>query len=664
MLEEWNELVEKVRYHRNLYYNGQPVISDAEFDKMFQKLLQLEKDHPELRYDNSPTRQVGAPLPDSKIRVQHLERMLSLDNVFSQQELSEWLKKTPGEYTTELKIDGVSINLIYENGYLTQATTRGDGSAGEDITDNAKSITDIPLELTGDAPELLEVRGEVFILSEDFLSLNERRIKDKKSPFSNPRNAASGSLRHSDIQEVKARNLHMICHGIGAYKGDKLETQSAVYDAFASWGLPVSKYTKIVKTADEVYESVKYWEKNRHTPDYEMDGLVIKVNDIHSQDTLGSTSRVPRWAIAYKYPPEEVTTKLLDIQVSVGRTGRVTPFAVVEPVFFSGSTVSMATLHNKDEIKRKGILVGDTVVIRKAGEIIPEILSPVASLRDGTEKEFVYPELCPSCGERLAPSKEGDVDWRCPNSEGCVSQIAQRLKYVASRAVFDIEALGERGAFDLVECGIIHNEGDLFSLTEEDLKASNTYTTKSHQVNIQGRKLLKNIESAKKADLWKVIVALSIRHVGPSAARVLAKRYRSIQGLMEASVEDISASEGIGTAIAKSIHNWFIVDWHKDIVRKWSEAGVTMADTSSYDVPSTLKGMTFVITGSLENYTRSEIKEVIVSHGGKVSGSVSKRTTYLVASNKISSKAKKASELGVNIINEKEFMRLLGGKTV
>lgn len=659
---EWDDLAQEVRHHRDLYYNGQPVISDAQFDALFQKLVALEQAHPELAVPDSPTMEVGAaPTSDAFSDVEHLERMLSLDNVFSADELREWLDKTPGPYVTELKIDGLSIDLVYENGALVRAATRGDGRVGEDITANARVIDDIPYHLTGDCPPLLEVRGEVFIRPEDFPELNEQRIAEGGKPFANPRNTAAGGLRQKYPEDVKKRKLRMICHGIGAREGFNPRTQHEAYTKLAAWGLPVSEYTKQVDTPDDIFDIVEYWGEHRHDAIHEIDGLVIKVDSLATQRQLGTTSRAPRWAVAYKYPPEEVTTKLKDIAVSIGRTGRATPFAVLEPVFVSGSTVSMATLHNQHEVKRKGVMIGDTVVVRKAGEIIPEVLGPVADLRDGTEREFVFPDTCPVCGTRLAPAKEGDADWRCPNTRSCAAQLGARLEYIASRGAFDIEALGEKGAQDLIASGVLVDEGDLFDLTEADLKKSQAYTRKDGQVNAAGTKLLANLEKAKQTELWRVLVALSIRHVGPTAARALAARFTSIDSLIDASVADLADTDGVGQIIAESFKAWFEVDWHCDIVRKWREAGVNMQGSAGESVPQTLEGLTVVATGSLEGFTRDEVKEEILAHGGKAAGSVSKKTHYVVVGDNAGSKAAKAEELGVPILTEAQFVQLLAG---
>ncbi|WP_273368523.1 NAD-dependent DNA ligase LigA [Corynebacterium massiliense] len=664
--KEWNELAQEVRRHRELYYNGEPVIPDADFDKLFQRLLQLEDEHPELAVPDSPTQQVGAaPQENSSFAdVEHLQRMTSLDNVFSAGELQDWLDRTPADaYLTELKIDGLSIDLVYRDGRLERAATRGDGRVGEDITVNAKVIEDIPHELTASdeypVPELVEVRGEVYMRPEDFEDINAERVANGKDPFANPRNSAAGGLRMKDPADVKKRRLRMVCHGIGARDGFTPASQHDAYLALEAWGLPVSPYTERVTSAKEVQEKVEYWADHRHDAVFEMDGLVVKVDDLASQRSLGATARAPRWAIAYKYPPEEVTTKLLDIEASVGRTGRVTPFAIMEPVRVSGSTVSMATLHNQSEVKRKGVLVGDTVVIRKAGEIIPEVLGPVVEKRDGSEKEWVFPKECPSCGSTLAPQKEGDADWRCPNTRSCPAQLGARLEYIAGRGAFDIEALGEKGARDLINSGVLEDESGLFDLTADDLEKSQAYTTKKGTVNAAGKKLLDNLETAKDTDLWRVLVALSIRYVGPTAAQAIATRYGSLEAAREADLTHLADTEGVGKVIAESFHEWFQVDWHRNIVDRWEKAGVRMEVDATSRPEQTLEGITVVVTGTLENFSRDEAKEAIVTRGGKATGSVSKKTDYVVVGDNAGSKEQKARDLGVTILSEAQFETLL-----
>lgn len=659
---EWLVLAEHVRHHRIKYAEGNPEIPDADYDKLYQQLQKLESKHPGVGQLNSPTLEVGAPASSTFENVEHPVPMTSLDNVFNADELKDWLARTPADaYLTELKIDGIALDLIYRDGQLERAATRGDGLVGEDVTVNAQVIEGIPHTLSGHpAPRFLEVRGEVFIRPEDFQDLNDARATSGGKAFANPRNAAAGGLRQKNLDDVKKRRLRFIAHGIGAREGFQPVSQYVAYQALSSWGLPVSDYTSRVHTPEEVLEQVAYWGEHRHDAAYEMDGLVVKVDSLNEQHSYGATSRAPRWAIAYKYPPEEVTTKLLDIQVGVGRTGRVTPFAVMEPVNVSGSTVSMATLHNQDEVTRKGVLVGDTVIIRKAGEIIPEVLGPVVGHRDGTEHEFIFPTLCPSCDTRLAPQKEGDADWRCPNTRSCPAQLSARLEHIAGRGAFDIEALGEKGAEDLIRSGILIDESGLFGLSEDKLLASKVYTSTTGRVNAVGGKLLNNLEQARDADLWRVLVALSIRHVGPTVAKALATRYGSLPALIEARVDDLAETDGVGQVIAESFKDWFDVDWHRRIVYKWAAAGVTMETDNSEREEPTLKGLTLVVTGSLEGYTRDSAKERILAHGGKVSGSVSKNTDYLVAGENAGSKEAKARDLGVVILNEEQFNRLWG----
>ncbi|MBC3186228.1 NAD-dependent DNA ligase LigA [Corynebacterium sp. zg-331] len=663
---QWEELARDIRRHRELYDNEQPVIPDAEYDALLLHLRELERAHPELAVPDSPTQQVGARSPETSpfADAVHPERMYSLDNVFSPEELGEWCARTPAQaYLTELKIDGLSIDLIYERGVLVRAATRGDGAVGEDITANARVIEDIPHRLRGeDIPDMVEIRGEVFIAVEDFARVNAQRVASGGKPFANPRNAAAGSLRQKNVEDVRTRRLRMICHGIGAREGFAPASQHEAYEALRRWGLPVSPYTRLVHGPEEIYAQVRHWEEHRHDAVHEMDGLVIKVDSFDQQRQYGFTSRAPRWAIAYKYPPEEVTTELLDIRVGVGRTGRVTPFAVMRPVTVAGSSVAMATLHNQTEVKRKGVLIGDTVVIRKAGEVIPEVLGPVAERRDGTERAFLFPTLCPVCGTRLAPQKEEDADWRCPNHRSCPAQLSARLTYLAGRGAFDIEALGEKGAEDLIRTGVLEDEATLFDLTEEDLRASAVYTTTKGEVNASGRKLIANLDQARRADLWRVLVALSIRHVGPTAARALARHYGDLRVILGAPVEELAQIEGVGPAIAASVAAWGEVGWHRRIVDRWDAAGVTMREEVSDRPAQVLAGMTVVVTGTLEGCSRDEAKEAIIARGGKAAGSVSKRTTYVVAGANAGSKEDKARQLGVPVLDEEEFVALLRGE--
>ncbi|QYB03758.1 NAD-dependent DNA ligase LigA [Rhodococcus sp. USK10] len=670
--EHWNELAEEVRQHQFRYYvRDAPIISDGEFDVLLGELNDLENQYPDLRTPDSPTQLVGGGFATDFASADHLERMLSLDNVFATDELRTWISRVEQEtgpdlhYLCEVKIDGVALNLVYENGRLVRAATRGDGRTGEEVTLNARTIEDIPEKLTGTdeypVPALLEVRGEVFFRLEDFAALNAALVEEGKAPFANPRNSAAGSLRQKNPAVTARRRLGMICHGLGRSEGFEPASQYDAYTALAAWGLPVSTHTVRVTGADAVVDRVQYWGEHRHDVEHEIDGLVVKVDETSLQRRLGSTSRAPRWAIAYKYPPEEATTKLLDIRVNVGRTGRVTPFAYMEPVTVAGSTVSLATLHNGSEVKRKGVLIGDTVVLRKAGDVIPEVLGPVVDARTGDEYEFVMPANCPECDTPLAPAKEGDADIRCPNQQYCPAQLRERVFHVAGRGAFDIEVLGYEAATSLLEAKAIGDEGDLFSLTEDDLLKTTLFRTKAGGLSANGRRLLDNLDSAKDKPLWRVLVALSIRHVGPTAARALAGEFGSLDRIRESSVEELAAVDGVGGTIAAAVVEWFGVDWHRQIVDKWSAAGVRMEDERDESIPRNLEGLSIVVTGSLETFSRDQAKEAILVRGGKAAGSVSKKTAFVVAGESPGSKHDKAVELGVPVLDEDGFRRLLEG---
>ncbi|AHK30355.1 DNA ligase, NAD-dependent [Rhodococcus opacus PD630] len=670
--EHWNELAEEVRQHQFRYYvRDAPIISDGEFDVLLGELNDLENQYPDLRTPDSPTQLVGGGFATDFASADHLERMLSLDNVFATDELRTWISRVEQEtgpdlhYLCEVKIDGVALNLVYENGRLVRAATRGDGRTGEEVTLNARTIDDIPEKLTGTdeypVPALLEVRGEVFFRLEDFAALNAALVEEGKAPFANPRNSAAGSLRQKNPAVTARRRLGMICHGLGRSEGFEPVSQYDAYTALAAWGLPVSTHTARVTGADAVVDRVQYWGEHRHDVEHEIDGLVVKVDETSLQRRLGSTSRAPRWAIAYKYPPEEATTKLLDIRVNVGRTGRVTPFAYMEPVTVAGSTVSLATLHNGSEVKRKGVLIGDTVVLRKAGDVIPEVLGPVVDARTGDEYEFVMPTHCPECDTPLAPAKEGDADIRCPNQQYCPAQLRERVFHVAGRGAFDIEVLGYEAATSLLEAKAIGDEGDLFSLTEDDLLKTSLFRTKAGGLSANGRRLLDNLDSAKDKPLWRVLVALSIRHVGPTAARALAGEFGSLERIRESSVEELAAVDGVGGTIAAAVAEWFGVDWHQQIVEKWSAAGVRMEDERDESIPRNLEGLSIVVTGSLETFSRDQAKEAILVRGGKAAGSVSKKTAFVVVGESPGSKHDKAVELGVPVLDEDGFRRLLEG---
>jgi DNA ligase (NAD+) len=775
--ERHAQLAAEVADHQFRYYVlDAPVVSDGQFDELWHELLALEEAHPELVTPDSPSQRVGGTFSTDFTAHDHLERMLSLDNAFSPDDLRTWQERVTKEvgedlhYLCELKIDGLAVNLLYTDGRLTRALTRGDGRTGEDITLNMRTLAEVPEQLTATdefpVPGLVEVRGEVYFRLEDFERLNASLVEAGKEPFANPRNTAAGSLRQKDPRVTGSRNLRLICHGLGKREGFTPDTQSHAYDALVAWGLPISPRTTVLRGIEKVIEYVEHWGEHRHDVEHEIDGVVVKVDEVALQRRLGATSRFPRWAIAYKYPPEQATTRLLDIRVNVGRTGRVTPFAVMEPVKVAGSTVEMATLHNADEVRRKGVLIGDRVVIRKAGDVIPEVLGPVTDVRDGSEREFVMPTHCPECGTALVQQKAGDVDRRCPNARSCPAQLRERLFHVAGRGAFDIEGLGYEAAVALLTSGVLTDEGDVFALTEDDLLRTELFRNQKGELTVNGRKLLTNLEAAKDRPLWRVLVGLSIRHVGPTAAQALGREFGSMEALERAAAqakadteaagvaivsdgtagEDDAAAEaaaptaegaaaeaagdvetaeaeaaagaadspqavdgaegvdgaenadenadeadaadaeaakqeraaararakavaealapiagvdGVGPTIAAAVRDWFSVDWHREVVQKWRAAGVAMEDEVDDSVPHFLEGLSIVITGSMENWSRDEAKEAIMARGGRAAGSVSKKTAFVVAGEAPGSKYEKAVELGVPVLDEAGFSVLL-----
>ncbi len=698
--DRYGQLLEQIRTARHHYYDQDaPRISDAQYDQLYLELEKLESQYPQLVTQDSPTQQVGGEPTAAFAAVQHLSRMYSLEDVFSLEELQAWFNKTDQNaravsgqqprWLTELKIDGLAINLLYRKGKLVRAATRGDGYTGEDVSHNVGTIAAVPHRLAaGDWPEELEVRGEIFISSQDFLALNAQMVKEGKAPFANPRNAAAGSLRQKDAKVTASRPLSMFVHGIGSQQELGFSSQSEAYELLGKWGLPVSPYTRLLDSLDQIHDFIAEYGQQRHSLVHEIDGIVIKVDDLHTQQQLGYTSRVPRWAVAYKYPPEEVHTRLLDIRVGVGRTGRVTPYAVMEPVKVAGSTVEMATLHNQDVVRAKGVLIGDTVVVRKAGDVIPEIVGPVASLRSGQEREFEMPQTCPSCGAALAPEKEGDVDIRCPNARSCPAQLTERIFHAASRGGFDIEALGYEAAKALtgwLESGqpVLTSEAELFELTAEKLRDVKILRPKKVKGKVSDQleavpyfwtkgspkqpskptkntlNLLQQLEEAKTVPLWRVLVALSIRHVGPRAGRALANEFGSLPAIEQAPLEELAGVDGVGEVIARSIKEWFALDWHRQIVERWAQSGVRMVDERDESIPRTLTGLTIVITGTLQKFSRDSAKEAILLRGGKASSSVSKKTSYVLAGASAGSKLEKAQQLGIPILTEADFEELL-----
>jgi DNA ligase (NAD+) len=671
------------------YILDAPSSSDAEYDADMRRLEELEDQYPDLRTPASPTQRVGGTYSTLFTAVDHLDRMLSLDNAFSADEIAAWVLRverdagTSPAYLCELKVDGLAINLLYEDGRLTRGATRGDGRTGEDVTPNIRTIANIPDQLVGDQiPRVLEVRGEVFFPVARFEALNESLVEAGKAPFANPRNTAAGSLRQKDPRVTASRELAMVVHGVGRVEGGpKVAAQSEWYGRLAAWGLPTSARATVVPDTAGVQDFIDHYGEHRHEVEHEIDGVVVKVDDLSLQRRLGSTSRAPRWAIAFKYPPEEVNTVLKAIEINIGRTGRATPYGIMEPIKVAGSTVENATLHNQWEVARKDVRVGDTVVLRKAGDVIPEIVAPVIALRPKGLRKWKMPTRCPACKTTLAPEKEGDKDYRCPNTRSCPAQLRERLFSLASRSALDIEALGYEGAVALLDAGVLTDEGDLFRLapgpdgdeaaardlltgvplyTRAAKKADPPESVRDGRVlSANGEKLVANLAQARTRPLWRVIVALSIRHVGPTAARALAAHFGDLDAIRAASVDELSDAEGVGGVIAEAVVEWFAVDWHVAIVDKWSAAGVRTADERDESTPRTLTGLTVVVTGSLAGFSRDEAKEAILSRGGKASGSVSKKTDYVVVGENAGTKAEKAEQLGVTILDEDGFRQLL-----
>jgi DNA ligase (NAD+) len=678
--EEHRQLAEQVEDARWRYYVlDDPTASDADFDGWMRRLEELEALFPELATPDSPTQKVGGAVSTDFTAVDHLEPMMSLDNVFSLEELEAWRARVAREgaedpaMLCELKVDGLAVDLVYEEGRLVRAATRGDGRTGEDVTPNVRTVGGVPHRLTGTlqcpVPELLEVRGEVFLPVAAFERLNESMRDAGKPAFANPRNAAAGSLRQKDPRVTATRDLAMVCHGLGARRGFTPTSQSQSYDALRTWGLPTSEHAKVLPDLPAVMEFIEWYGEHRHDVGHEIDGVVVKIDDVALQRRLGSTSRAPRWAIAYKYPPEEVNARLLAIEVNTGRTGRVTPFGRMTPTRVAGSTVEVATLHNASEVARKDVRPGDTVVLRKAGDVIPEIVGPVLALRPEGLPAWVMPTECPSCGTPLARQKEADADLRCPNHRSCPAQVRERVFHVAGRGAFDIEGLGYEAAVALLDAGVITDEGDVFFLDEAQLLRAPLFTRAPKKgegdapvLNANGRRLLDNLVVARRRPLWRALVALSIRHVGPTAARALARELGSMDAIRAADVDLLAGTPGVGPTIAESVRQWFDGpegEWHSAIVDKWARAGVTLADERDASTPRTLEGMSIVVTGSLVDLSRDEAKEAIVARGGKASSAVSKKTAYVVVGDSPGSKAEKAEQLGVPVLDEAGFKQLL-----
>ena len=704
----WIELAAAINSARTAYYqHDKPTLSDDEYDSYFRELLTLELDWPQLQSGDSPTLSVGGRSSEMFNPVEHLQRMYSLDNAFTSDELAGWLSRVERginqvpEFLCELKIDGLAVDAVYVDGQLHSLATRGDGRVGEDVTYNAHFIPAIPAALRppkkGSMPSLLEVRGEVFLPIATFSQINEEQLAQGLSPYANPRNAAAGTLRQRvdrrqdelrlaeqspttgergvakiarlraelDLSISRLSGLGLTVHGIGVVEGFEITRQSQGYEFLKALGLPVSNLARVENSVEGVREFIDYFGEHRHDVEHEIDGVVIKVDDLSLQVQLGETARAPRWAIAYKYPPEVVRTRLLDIQVNVGRTGRVTPFAVMEPVKVAGSTVSMATLHNAFEVERKGVLIGDMVFLRKAGDVIPEVLGPVVEVRDGSERPFVMPTKCPACGAKLGPATEGDKDYRCPNARSCPAQLRERLSHVASRGALDIEGLGEKAAYALLDCGLVEDEGDLFSLAEADLLTCEFFRREpakgedGPQLTENAKSMWAQVQSAKVRPLWRVLVALSIRHVGPTAAQSLARAFGSIDAIAAADVTELAEVDGVGEKIAVSVHEWFREPWHQMVITKWRAGGVQLVEQVAESRSAELAGLVVVITGSLAGYTRDSAAAAVTGRGGKVAGSVSAKTSLVVAGENAGSKFDKAVALGIPVVGPAGFAALL-----
>ncbi len=646
------------RYH----VLDRPTVSDAQYDASMRELTALEECYPELRTPDSPTQKVGGSYSTLFTPVEHLERMMSLDNTFTEADLTAWAARAERDlegvaeavrYLCELKIDGLAVDLVYDHGALVRAATRGDGRTGEDITHNVRTLDEVPSRLHGrKVPALLEVRGEVFFPADRFAELNEALVEAGKAPFANPRNAAAGSLRQKDPKVTASRPLRMTVHGLGAREGFEVTAQSEAYAALQQLGLPVSGRYEVFDDLAGVMAYVRRWGEHRHDVEHDIDGVVVKVDQLALQRRLGSTSKAPRWAIAFKYPPEEVNTKLLGIEVNVGRTGRATPFAILEPVRVGGVTVSRATLHNEDEIRRKGVLVGDTVVVRRAGDVIPEVVGPVAELRDGSESAFVMPRDCPACGTPLV-RPDGEVDARCPNVVACPAQLRESVFHFAGRGALDIDGLGYETAQALLDAGRIRDVGDVMALRPESFEGLRGFAAKKIQ------QVLAGVDAARTRPLWRLIVGLSIRHVGPTAAQALARRFRSLDAIAAAAPEELAAVEGVGPTIAAAVVEWFADPRHRDLVERLRGLISFVDEGSPNDAPRTLEGLAFVVTGTLTGFSREQATEAIQARGGRVSGSVSKKTSYVVAGESPGSKFDKAQQLGVPVLDEPGFTELL-----
>lgn len=652
------ELRDQINFHAYRYHAlDDPEIADAEYDALVGELMALEQQWPGLVTPDSPTQRVGAPPSDMFAPVAHRSAMMSLDNVFSLEELQAWgrrVEKGIGNvdgYVVEVKMDGVAVNLIYEDGALIKGATRGDGRTGEDITANLRTIAAVPLKLRGTPPPVIEARGEVYMRTDDFEKLNQRLGEAGSKTFSNPRNSAAGSLRQKDPSVTAQRSLSLLCHGVGYVQGARYKSHWEALQAIKELGLRINPENRAVPTLEDVYELCEHWAAHRHDVPYEIDGVVVKVDAIGQQDELGFTSKAPRWAMAYKFPPEERTTVLRDIRVHIGRTGAATPYAMLEPVFVGGVTVSTATLHNEDEVARKDVRIGDTVIVRRAGDVIPEVVSPVETKRSGSEKRFKMPKKCPSCGSAIV-REEGEAVARCTGID-CPSQRIERLFHFAGRGAMDIEGLGYQTLRALIDKGWLKDAGDIYSLTRVQIGQLEGFKDKSID------NLATSIEASKSRPLANLLYGLGIRHVGSTAARDLAREARSLDNLQAMTTEQLESLDGIGPIMARAIATFFDQEGNRKVLDKLRAAGVNTTEMSSR--PSgPLVGKSFVVTGSLEGFSRPDAIAAIERMGGRVTSGVSKKTDYVVVGESPGTKFDKARDLGIDTLDEKGFMKLLG----
>jgi len=658
-------LRDEIRHHDYSYYVlDSPEISDTEYDRLMKRLIDLEKEHPELVTSDSPTQRVGGEPVKGFATVRHRQKMLSLDNAYTFDEIKEWQERVLKglhrgqklDLVAELKMDGVSVNLTYLKGELSIGALRGDGEVGEDVTSNIKTIRAIPLKLFGGGhPDVIEIRGEAFMSRKDFIAMNKERLSQEEPLFVNPRNASAGTLKTLDPQIVSGRRMLFFAHSLGYFTGEPFSSQKVFLDKVRSWGVPVNPHTRLCPDIDAVIKFCQHWQKVRDTLDYEIDGIVIKVDSKQEQEQLGSTLKSPRWAIAYKFPAHQATTRVKNIAVSLGRTGVLTPVAELEPVVCGGVTISNATLHNFDEISRLGVKIGDRVVLERAGDVIPKVVKVITSARTGKEKKFNAPLNCPSCGSKVVKENEAEVAYRCVNAS-CPSQLEKRLIHFASRGAMDIEGMGDAVVSQLLKNKLVKDFADIYTLNKADLLKLELFKDK------KAGNLLDGIEASKKRPLSRLLFGFGIRHVGEKATQVLSERFKTIYRLMEADKADIASIHEIGEVIARSTHDFFLSKETRLLIEKLKKAGVRLEEPGRVVISSPISGKAFVFTGELGGFSRGQAEGSVKERGGRVSSSVSKNTDYCVAGKNPGSKFEDAKKLNVRIIGEEEFRKLIGEK--